>query len=45
MVIRYMLDTNACIALIKARPEAMFVRLSGLSVENECVIQHYSEFG
>ena len=32
MVIRYMLDTNACIALIKARPDSMFARLYGLSV-------------
>jgi len=32
MVIRYMLDTNACIALIMARPDSMFARLSGLSV-------------
>jgi tRNA(fMet)-specific endonuclease VapC len=32
MVIRYMLDTNACIALIKARLDSMFARLSGLSV-------------
>ena len=37
MVIRYMLDTNACIALIKARPEAMFARLSGLSVEEVAI--------
>jgi len=33
MVIRYMLDTDACIALIKNRPEAMRVRLSSLSPE------------
>ena len=32
MVIRYMMDTNTCIALIKARPDSMFARLSGLSV-------------
>ncbi|MDQ1238510.1 MAG: tRNA(fMet)-specific endonuclease VapC [Thermodesulfobacteriota bacterium] len=31
MVIRYMLDTDACIALIKNRPEAMRVRLTRLS--------------
>jgi tRNA(fMet)-specific endonuclease VapC len=30
MVNRYMLDTNACIALIKSRPEAMRIRFSGL---------------
>ena len=33
MVIRYMLDTDACIALIKNRPETMRIRLSGLSPE------------
>jgi len=33
MVIRYMLDTDACIALIKNRPEGMRVRLSRLSPE------------
>jgi len=33
MVIRYMLDTDACIALIKNRPEAMRRRLSCLSPE------------
>ena len=33
MVIRYMLDTDACIALIKNRPETMRVRLSGLLPE------------
>lgn len=33
MVIRYMLDTDACIALIKNRPEAMRIRLSRLSPE------------
>lgn len=33
MVIRYMLDTDACIALIKNRPEAMRSRLSRLSPE------------
>ena len=33
MVIRYMLDTDACIALIKNRPEAMRIRLSNLSPE------------
>ena len=33
MVIRYMLDTDACIALIKHRPEAMRIRLAGLSPE------------
>lgn len=33
MVIRYMLDTDACIALIKNRPEAMRSRLSRLSTE------------
>jgi len=32
MVIRYMMDTNTCIALIKARPDSMLARLSGLSV-------------
>ena len=31
MVIRYMLDTDACITLIKNRPEAMRIRLSRLS--------------
>ena len=31
MVIRYMLDTDACIALIKHRPEAMRSRLTPLS--------------
>ncbi|MDF1591255.1 MAG: type II toxin-antitoxin system VapC family toxin [Desulfobacterales bacterium] len=33
MVIRYMLDTDACIALIKNRPEAMRSRLDRLSPE------------
>ncbi len=33
MVIRYMLDTDACIALIKNRPETMRSRLSRLSPE------------
>lgn len=33
MVIRYMLDTNACIALIKHRPEAMRTHLIQLSPE------------
>jgi tRNA(fMet)-specific endonuclease VapC len=33
MVIRYMMDTDACIALIKNRPEAMRSRLSRLSPE------------
>jgi tRNA(fMet)-specific endonuclease VapC len=33
MVIRYLLDTDACIALIKNRPEAMRSRLSRLSTE------------
>jgi tRNA(fMet)-specific endonuclease VapC len=33
MVGRYMLDTDACIALIKNRPEAMRVRLTRLSPE------------
>jgi tRNA(fMet)-specific endonuclease VapC len=33
MVIRYMLDTDACIALIKNRPDAMRNRLSRLSPE------------
>ena len=33
MVIRYMLDTDACIALIKNRPEAMRSMLSRLSME------------
>ncbi|MDP1990682.1 MAG: type II toxin-antitoxin system VapC family toxin, partial [Syntrophales bacterium] len=33
MVISYMLDTDACIALIKNRPEAMRTRLSHLSPE------------
>ena len=33
MVIRYMLDTDACIALIKNRPEAMRNRLARLSPE------------
>ena len=33
MVIRYMLDTDACIALIKNRPETMGRRLSRLSAE------------
>jgi tRNA(fMet)-specific endonuclease VapC len=37
MVIRYMLDTNACIALIKVRPEVMFARLSGLAVEEVAI--------
>jgi len=32
MVIRYMMDTNTCIALIKVRPDSMLARLSGLSV-------------
>jgi len=31
MVIRYMLDTDTCITLIKNRPEAMRLRLSRLS--------------
>jgi len=31
MVIRYMLDTDACITLIKNRPEAMRIPLSRLS--------------
>ena len=34
MVIRYMLDTDACIALIKHRPEGMRSRLFRLSPEN-----------
>lgn len=33
MVIRYMLDTDTCIALIKNRPETMRSRLSRLSLE------------
>ena len=33
MVIRYMLDTDACIALIKNRPDGMRKRLSLLSAE------------
>ena len=33
MVIRYMLDTDACIALIKNRPETMRSRLTRLSPE------------
>ena len=33
MVIRYMIDTDACIAMIKNRPEAMRSRLSSLSLE------------
>ena len=33
MVIRYMLDTDACIALIKDRPDSMRRRLSGLTPE------------
>ena len=33
MVIRYMLDTNACIALIKDRPISMRSRLSQLTPE------------
>jgi len=33
MVIRYMIDTDACIAMIKNRPEAMRSRLSSLSPE------------
>ena len=33
MVIRYTLDTDACIALIKNRPEGMRIRLSRLSPE------------
>lgn len=33
MVMRYMLDTDICIALIKNRPETMLHRLKGLSVE------------
>ena len=33
MVILYMLDTDACIALIKNRPEAMRIRLAQLSPE------------
>jgi tRNA(fMet)-specific endonuclease VapC len=32
-VIRYMLDTNTCINLIKRRPERICTRLSGLDVE------------
>jgi len=31
MVIRYMLDTDVCITLIKNRPESMRIRLSRLS--------------
>jgi len=31
MVMRYMLDTDICIALIKNRPETMLHRLKGLS--------------
>lgn len=31
MVMRYMLDTNVCTALIKYRPEAMRIRFLGLS--------------
>jgi tRNA(fMet)-specific endonuclease VapC len=33
MVIRYMMDTDACIALLKHRPETMRNRLSCLSLE------------
>jgi len=33
MVVRYMLDTDTCIALIKNRPETMRARLSSLSPE------------
>ena len=33
MVIKYMLDTDTCIALIKNRPESMRLRLSGLLPE------------
>jgi len=33
MVIRYLLDTNICIAVIKSRPERMRMRFSGLSTE------------
>jgi tRNA(fMet)-specific endonuclease VapC len=33
-MIRYMLDTNICISLIKARPEKINTRLSGLPVED-----------
>lgn len=33
MVIRYLLDTNVCIAVIKSRPERMRIRLSALSIE------------
>ena len=41
MVIRYMLDTDACIALIKNRPQAMLDRLSRLSPEEvgiSCIV-------
>lgn len=37
MVNQYMLDTNACITLIKSRPEAMRIRFSGLSMDEVCI--------
>jgi tRNA(fMet)-specific endonuclease VapC len=36
-VIRYMLDTNTCIRLIKQRPERIGDRLSGLDVEDVAI--------
>jgi len=36
-VIRYMLDTNACISLIKQRPEGIRARLSDLDVEDVAI--------
>jgi tRNA(fMet)-specific endonuclease VapC len=36
-VIRYMLDTNTCIGLIKQRPEKISARLSGLDVEDVAI--------
>lgn len=36
-MIRYMLDTNTCISLIKQRPEAICVRLSGLDVASVAI--------
>jgi len=37
MVNRYMLDTNACITVIKSRPEAMRIRFSGFSMGEVCI--------
>jgi len=36
-VIRYMLDTNTCIGLIKQRPEKISARLLGLDVEDVAI--------